>query len=501
MSNDNNINDPAAQVEEGDRYYYGNGAEKDFAQAAAWYEKAAQQGYAQGQYFLGYCYYAGEGVEQDYKQAVYWWTKAAEQGDLTAQNKLGCSYLDGVGVECDPQKAVYWLEKIVYMNDPDEAEIIWETRWILAEMYECGLYNVSKDIKKAIEYYKLLAENGDKSADVYIKLLSQGKEEPINSRGWSIKHLVAKILINDFPEFDAVEALYEERENYEDIEFTNEEKEACLPAAERIMELADLAKRESILAFAAEAEKEKDMYLKTALKMAADGIHADLFAEVINVLFIKEKPQGAELLRRFIIHRGVYLIIRGDFSLQRLKVLLGSLYVPQLLLPKNNDRNYKMTFNYLLTHREIPKLFFESLDEFYKTIITSPEMMQRFLFFAYNRCKYFAMENPDIEPAFKEEEFEMYLYGNEGREVLVITLPKWDNPPESYQIAIPTARQKAAYYTCELSVDPLTIEPCFIFGKWDAEHKHTNYGKIEMINENGFAQTAIQIAYGAEFED
>ena len=644
ISNNVNITDPAAQVEEGDRYYNGEGVEKDFTQAAAWYEKAAKQGYAEGQYFLGYCYYEGEGVEkdftqaaawylkaaeqghakaqqklavcyysgdgveqdfaqafywckksaeqgrvfaqymlgilyyngqgveQDFKQAVFWCEKAAEQGDMDAQYSLGDCYLNAEGVEEDREKAVFWytkaaeqghvdscvelaeiylkggdsdfekgifwfreaaktgepkamlqfgkwllgeedyksidkdeglqwLEKAADKDEHDDAEVIWEARWVLAEIYEYGLYNIAKDIKKAAGYYKLLVEDGDESAVVYLKLLSQGKEDPVYSRGWSVKHLVARTLINDFPEFDAVGSLYIREDNYEDVEFTGEDTEACLPVAERIMELAALAKSESILAFAAEAEKEKDIYFKTALKMAADGMRADLFDEVIKILFVKEKPAGAQLLRRFIIHRGVYLIIRGDFSLQRLRVLLGSLYVPRLLLPKTEDRKYKITFNYLLTHRELPRLYFEGLNEFYKKILPDPEMMQRFLFFAYNRSKYFATENPDIEPAFEIEKFDMYMYGSGGRNVLIITLPKCDSPPDSYQIAIPAARQKAGYYTCELSVNPLTSEPCFIFGEWNAEQKHTNYGKIEMTSENSFAEMAVEIAFGKPFKE
>jgi len=166
----------------------------------------------------------------------------------------------------------------------------------------------------------------------------------------------------------------------------------------------------------------------------------------------------------------------------------------------NGKRKYKMTFNYLLTHREIPRLYFEALDDFYEKILPSPEMMQRFLFFAYNRSKYFAMENPDIEPAFEAQDFEMYMYGSEEKKVLIVTFPKCDVPPESCQIAIPFTRQKAAYYACELSVNPITEESCFVFGEWNAEQKHSNYGVINMKDEYSFAQMAVEIAYGTEEE-
>ena len=41
------------------------------------------------QYNLALMYYKGEGGARDPKQAVVWWTKAAEQGHADAQSFLG----------------------------------------------------------------------------------------------------------------------------------------------------------------------------------------------------------------------------------------------------------------------------------------------------------------------------------------------------------------------------------------------------------------------------
>ena len=649
------ITAPAEQVAEGDRFYNAEDNKKDYSQAVFWYTKAAEQGYAEGQYYLGYCYYKGQGVDQDYTQAVYWYVKAAEQGDARAQQKLGLCYfygegidrdyekaaalfknsaeqgrpfaqyllgfcyyngygieqdyklaadwylksaeqgdmdgqyciggcyLKGDGVERDKEKAIFWYTKSAEQGNTDsctdlaqiyfegedddydfekgaywfreaaktgepkcmlrfgqwllgesarpqersgdfewlmdkteafkwilkaedetghdDEEVKWQARWILAEIYEYGLYEIKKDFDTAEQWYQKLVDMGDTSAEVYVKLMKRKKTDPVHSLGWEMKHLISRTLKNDFPDFDAEGSLYEREPDYSDIEFSGEEKDACLPAAEKILELAELVKRECILVLAKEAEKEKDAYFKTALKLAAGGIRADLFGEIIKILYVKEKTEGAALLSRFIIHRGIYLIIRGDYTVLKLKILLGSFYVPRLLLPKTQERKYKMTFNYLLTHREIPGQYFEILDDFYKKVLPDPEMMQRFLMFSYNRAKYITAENPDIEPAFEAEEFNVYLFGGEGRQVLVITMPKCDVPPESYQIAIPVSRQKAGYFTCELSVDPMTNEPCFIFGEWKKDQKHSNYGKIEMTSETSFAEMAVEIAYGKPLKE
>jgi len=159
----------------------------------------------------------------------------------------------------------------------------------------------------------------------------------------------------------------------------------------------------------------------------------------------------------------------------------------------------KMTFNYLLTHKEIPKMYFETLDSFYQTILPSPDMTQRFLFFAYNRAKYKAAESSNVEPPFETDKFDMFMFGeDENRRALIITLPKCDQIPDTYQIAIPVLREKAGYYCCELSFDPSLNEPCFILGEWSAEMKHRNYGKIDMTSDTSFAEAVIELVYGEQ---
>ena len=53
---------------------------QDFKAAAAWYAKAAAQGFAGAQWNLGLFYEGGNGVAQDFKAAAAWYAKAAEQG-------------------------------------------------------------------------------------------------------------------------------------------------------------------------------------------------------------------------------------------------------------------------------------------------------------------------------------------------------------------------------------------------------------------------------------
>jgi hypothetical protein len=57
--------------------------------------------FVQAQYNLAIVYYQGEGVQQDYKQAAAWYRKAADQGYAGAQHNLGLMYYQGEGVQQD----------------------------------------------------------------------------------------------------------------------------------------------------------------------------------------------------------------------------------------------------------------------------------------------------------------------------------------------------------------------------------------------------------------
>jgi TPR repeat protein len=69
-------------------YQHGLGVSEDYKQAVYWYQKAADQGYANAQHNLGWIYENGVGVPKNDKQAVYWYQKAADQGNPVSQNRL-----------------------------------------------------------------------------------------------------------------------------------------------------------------------------------------------------------------------------------------------------------------------------------------------------------------------------------------------------------------------------------------------------------------------------
>jgi len=110
--------DAPAQAYLGRAYYDGLCVAQDFAQASAWFRKAAAQGNAVGQLGLGKIYQHGQGVPQDYAQAAVWFRKAAERGNIAAQAALGGLYAEGQGVPKDYEQAAVWLHKAAEQGDP-----------------------------------------------------------------------------------------------------------------------------------------------------------------------------------------------------------------------------------------------------------------------------------------------------------------------------------------------------------------------------------------------
>src|SRR5580700_2719798 len=67
--------DPEAQFSLGKNYEAGrSGLKKDYAEAASWYRKSADQGNIYAQASLGILYHAGKGVPLDNVQAEMWLT-------------------------------------------------------------------------------------------------------------------------------------------------------------------------------------------------------------------------------------------------------------------------------------------------------------------------------------------------------------------------------------------------------------------------------------------
>jgi TPR repeat protein len=178
----------AAQCGLGMMYAKGQGVPRDYAQAALWLRKAAEQGEAEAQDALGVLYGNGQGVPQDYAQAALWFRKAAEQGNANAQYNLGTWYEEGVnqGVPQDDTQAAFWRRKVkawrTWINSVDfqhsehwryTQAVFWfrkaaeqgdsDAQDELGNLYLSG-EGVTKDYTQAREWFRKAAEQGDADA-------------------------------------------------------------------------------------------------------------------------------------------------------------------------------------------------------------------------------------------------------------------------------------------------------------------------------------------------
>ena len=171
--------------------------ERNYADAVKFYQKAAEMGYVDSQYNLGYCYEHGRGVLKNIQMAVYWYTPAAEkghrlaqyhlaqcydnvdsilhdqaaaikwyqeaaaQGNAEAQNKIGLCYLNGTGLEKNAEKAAEWLRKAAEQG-------IDTAQYYLGRCYQNGV-GVNKDLDKAARWISRAAALGNVVAQYLMK--------------------------------------------------------------------------------------------------------------------------------------------------------------------------------------------------------------------------------------------------------------------------------------------------------------------------------------------
>jgi TPR repeat protein len=118
-----NAGNAAAQVQVGETYESGSAVAQNFAQAAAWYLKAADQNNIPGEIHLAVLYRDGGGsaFPRDSAKAAAWYLKAANQGDIAAQGTMGMLYTLGLGVPRSDVEAYFWLDLASSVKGPDQS--------------------------------------------------------------------------------------------------------------------------------------------------------------------------------------------------------------------------------------------------------------------------------------------------------------------------------------------------------------------------------------------
>jgi TPR repeat protein len=135
---------------------------KAYSDAHALFVKAADQGYADAQLWVGQYYESGRvGFPKDEREAARYYSLAADQGDAWAQAMLGGYYLNGRGgLTMNTTEAARLLKLSADQGNPSAQET-------LGFMYASG-NGVSRNDREAVRLFKLAANQGAARAQFHL---------------------------------------------------------------------------------------------------------------------------------------------------------------------------------------------------------------------------------------------------------------------------------------------------------------------------------------------
>ena len=135
----------------------------NYQQATIYFAQADVMNVPEAAFALGAMNFAGKGMPVDIPKALAYYEKAAEAGYAPAQMTLALLYIHGENVVQDSDKGLKFAEEAADNGDP-EAQIM------LARWYENG-ENVEKDMKKAVVFYQQAALQGDINAKTALSII------------------------------------------------------------------------------------------------------------------------------------------------------------------------------------------------------------------------------------------------------------------------------------------------------------------------------------------
>ena len=154
--------DSVAQFKLATYYMYGSkGIQKDDANAFKWFLKAAEQGVARAQFWVGFMYDFGKGIKEDKAKAFEWYLKAAQNGEAEACQSLGFLYKHGSDVvPKDETKSIEFYQKAltIFRKSAEQGNVWGYTG--LAFMYENG-QGVTANEVEVEKWLNKAAEQGD----------------------------------------------------------------------------------------------------------------------------------------------------------------------------------------------------------------------------------------------------------------------------------------------------------------------------------------------------
>jgi localization factor PodJL len=149
-------NNPAAEYELGMRYAEGRGVARNMPEAAQWFERAANAGFAPAQFRLASLNEKGDGVAKNVQQARRLYLAAAAKGHAKAMHNLAVLYAEGIDGKPDYKAAVEWFRKAASYGVTD-------SQYNLAVLYARGV-GIPVNLAESYRWFAIAAANGDQDA-------------------------------------------------------------------------------------------------------------------------------------------------------------------------------------------------------------------------------------------------------------------------------------------------------------------------------------------------
>ncbi len=190
--------DPLALFEVGAVYTEGRGVKIDLAEAAKWYQRAADAGVVPAEYRLASLYEKGTGVARDLTKARTLYQQAAEKGNASAMHNLAVMLASSGDAAPDFAGAGKWFAMAADRG-------IRDSQFNLAILYARG-NGVKQDLEESYKWFAIAARDGDSDAgqkrDEVAKALSadQLKSAKAKFEAWKQTPLDAEANSVDVPD-------------------------------------------------------------------------------------------------------------------------------------------------------------------------------------------------------------------------------------------------------------------------------------------------------------
>lgn len=167
-------NDAAALDNLGWMYEHGLGTAVDFPAAAKYYRASADKGHLRGEWNLGRMYADTPWGHYDNAEAARRYRQTAERGHRKAQYRMGLAYLQGMGVPADDAQACQWFRKAADQGNVAAA-------LALGTMYCLGR-GVARSEEHARTWFAKAACPDDRRAADALEWLDLRKKPPVAGR-------------------------------------------------------------------------------------------------------------------------------------------------------------------------------------------------------------------------------------------------------------------------------------------------------------------------------